>query len=88
MIDAILSPRWMILALILGMALLGGGCASTSATGVTPPPDYLMKKPRSFPRLKRGDDARVKLAEAAEVHNREARRLKGLQEYVRKSRGE
>lgn len=78
----------MLLIVLAGLML--AGCAKDPVAGpeITPPPKYLMQSPKPFPALKPGDDAVVKLAEAAEVHNREARRLRGLQGYVRKVRGE
>lgn len=66
------------------------GCASIPVTGssISPPAPDLMSSPRSFPSMNPGEDARVKLAEAAEVHAKEARRIKRLQRYVRTVRGE
>lgn len=87
MIDILTSPKVLVLALVLSMALLGG-CASPTGKGITPPPEYLMKGPKRFPKVKGGDDAKVRLAEAAEVHNRNARKIRGLQEYIKASRQE
>jgi hypothetical protein len=81
--------------LFLGLALVTiviwlGGCASIPVTGsqINPPAADLMRSPRSFPEMTPGEDARVKLAEAAEIHAQEARRIKRLQRYVKTVRGQ
>jgi hypothetical protein len=68
-------------------AMVVGACASPGG-GVTPPPDYLMKPAQRFPKVRGGDDAKVRLAQAAEVHNRNARKIRGLQQYIKTSRQE
>ena len=80
--------KMLLLAVLLAVVLSGCGKEPVAGPEITPPPKYLMQSPKPFPALKPGDDAVVKLAEAAEVHNREARRMRGLQGYVRKVRGE
>jgi hypothetical protein len=74
------------LAVLLVAAVIWlGGCASIPVTGsqINPPAADLMRSPRSFPEMTPGEDARVKLAEAAEIHAQEARRIKRLQRYVK-----
>jgi hypothetical protein len=80
---------WILGCLVAGAVFLSlGGCASPGGKGVTPPPGYLMQPARRFPKVKGGDDAKVRLAQAAEVHNRNARKIKGLQQYIKTSRKE
>jgi hypothetical protein len=68
---------------ILSIVALAG-CGSIPVTGskIASPAAELMRPPRAFPAMKVGDDARVTLVKAAEVHAREARRIKKLQAYV------
>jgi hypothetical protein len=60
------------------------GCANLPAAGkdITPPPRYLMSEPPPFPTLRKGDNAVMKLAEAAKVHSDTVRRLHALQRYI------
>jgi len=89
-IDRLFGPLFWIAGCALAFAIVVslGGCASPGGKGVTPPPDYLMQPARRFPKVKGGDDAKVRLAQAAEVHNRNARKIKGLQQYIKTSRQE
>lgn len=78
---------FMIAALMAGFGL--GGCASdVPPAKLDGPPKYLMDPPKKFPSLNEGDDALEKLAQAAELHNREARRIRGLQGYIKTVRKE
>jgi len=79
-----------IAVVVLCVTVFLAGCAGDPLAGkeIKPPPGYLMAPPKKFPALKEGDDAVRKLAEAAEVHNREARRIRGLQRYIRTVRGD
>jgi len=74
-----------IAVVILCVTVFLAGCANDPLSGqqIKAPPGYLMAPPKKFPSLNEGDDAVRKLAEAAEVHNREARRIRGLQRYIR-----
>lgn len=76
--------------LVIALSIFLAGCAGDPVSGqkLAPPPKYLMAPPRAFPTLKPGDDAVQKLAEAAAVHNREARRIRGLQGYIKTVRKE
>jgi PBP1b-binding outer membrane lipoprotein LpoB len=75
--------------LIIALTVFLGGCASdVPPAQLNPPPKYLMSPPAKFPTLKEGDDAAQKLAEAAEAHNRNARKIRGLQGYIKTSRKE
>jgi len=64
-------------------ALLGGCAIPVTGPQINPPAPDLMRPPREFVEMRPGEDARVKLAEAAETHAKEARRIKRLQTYVR-----
>lgn len=72
-------------AMLIISTFLLGGCAGIPVTGpqISGPAPDLMRPPRAFVDMKPGEDARVKLAEAAEIHAKEARRIKRLQTYVR-----
>jgi len=87
-IDKIFGPVFWIAGcvLLLAIATSLSGCASPGGGGVSPPPEYLMRPANRFPRVKGGDDAKVRLAEAAKVHNRNRRKIRGLQDYIKTSR--
>jgi hypothetical protein len=89
-IDKFFGPLFWIAGCITLFAIIAGlgGCSTPSAQGISPPPAYLMDPPRKFPRVRKGDDAVTKLAEAAEVSNRNQRQIKGLQGYIKKTRKE
>lgn len=89
-VQKVLGPAFWVMGAIgiFAIAVSMGGCASPTGKGITPPPEYLMQGPRRFPKVKGGDDAKVRLAEAAEVHNRNARKIRGLQDYIKASRQE
>jgi len=89
-IDRIFGPFFWIVGCITLLIMVAalGGCATPTGPGVSPPPDYLMRPARKFPRVRKGDDAVTKLAEAAEVNNRNRRQINGLQGYIRKTRKE
>lgn len=71
-------------AMFIICTLLLPGCAiPITGSQINPPAPDLMRPPREFVEMKPGEDARVKLAEAAEIHAKEARRIKRLQTYVR-----
>ena len=64
------------------VGLLGGAC-STPVSGYNGPDKWLMTSPAPFPDVAPGDDGKVVLKEAAAAHNKNARKIKGLQKYVR-----
>ena len=76
--------------IVLAIGVFLAGCADSDVEPVklTPPPKHLMSAPKPFPKLGPGDDAATKLVEAAEVHNRNARKIRGLQGYIKTSRKE
>jgi hypothetical protein len=75
--------------LIIALTVFLGGCApDPTPDKLVGPPKYLMTAPKPFPSLNEGDDAAQKLAEAAEVHNRNARKIRGLQGYIKTVRKE
>jgi hypothetical protein len=75
--------------IMMAIAVFMAGCASdVPPAKLNPPPGYLMTPPKAFPPIKEGDDAAQKLAEAAEAHNRNARKIRGLQGYIKTSRKE
>jgi hypothetical protein len=47
------------------------------------PADYLMTPPHPFPNVGPGSDMGVIVTEAAAAHNHNARKIKGLQRYIR-----
>lgn len=79
-----------LLLVFIALTVFLAGCSGNPVppSKLEGPPPRLMLPPKKFPTLNAGDDAVQKLAEAAELHNREARRMRGLQQYVRKVRGE
>ncbi len=66
----------------LCIAISLAGCAGP-VTDVAPPAAHLMRPADPFPLVRPGDDALVVLAEAAASHNRNARKIRGLQKYIK-----
>jgi len=62
--------------------LLAGAC-STPVSGYKGPDAWLMTSPAPFPDVAPGDDVKTVLKEAAAAHNKNTRKIKGLQRYVR-----
>lgn len=79
-----------LLLVTVTIAVLLAGCSGgpVPPSQLTPPPKYLMSAAKPFPTMKDGDDAVAKLAEAAEAHNRNARKIRGLQGYIKTVRKE
>lgn len=78
-----------ILLVTIAVTVFLAGCASdVPPSKLAGPPKYLMSAPKSFPAMNDGDDAVAKLAEAAETHNRNARKIRGLQGYIKTVRKE
>jgi hypothetical protein len=74
---------------IIALTVFFAGCApDPTPDKLVGPPKYLMTAPKPFPTMKDGDDAVAKLAEAAEAHNRNARKIRGLQGYIKTVRKE
>lgn len=77
------------LMVLLVVAVFLAGCApDPTPDKLAGPPKYLMTAPKPFPTMKDGDDAVAKLAESAEIHNRNARKIRGLQGYIKTVRKE
>ena len=78
-----------LLFIALAVLVFLAGCApDPTPDKLAGPPKYLMTSPKPFPTIKDGDDAVAKLAEAAETHNRNARKIRGLQGYIKTVRKE
>lgn len=70
----------LLMALAVALGACGGGPVATKMAG---PADYLMTPPHAFPRIEPGADMAAIVAEAASAHNHNARKIKGLQRYIR-----
>lgn len=78
-----------LLLVFIAVTVFLAGCApDPTPDKLIGPPKYLMAPPKPFPTMKDGDDAVAKLAEAAEAHNRNARKIRGLQGYIKTVRKE
>jgi hypothetical protein len=78
-----------LLLVVIAVTVFLAGCAPTPTPDkLVGPPKSLMSAPKPFPTMKDGDDAVAKLAEAAEAHNRNARKIRGLQGYIKTVRKE
>jgi len=78
-----------ILLVMFAVTVFLAGCAQdVPPSKLAGPPKHLMAPPKKFPPVNEGDDAVAKLAQAAELHNRESRCLRGLQGYVKTIRKE
>ena len=73
---------------LLALVLAGCGGPAPPSPELQAPPAYLMNKHMAFPVIKAGDDPVIKLAQAAEVHTRNVRKIRGLQSYIRLIRRE
>ena len=72
------------LILLMALAVALGACGGTVPTNkVAGPADYLMSPPRPFPNVGPGSDMGVIVTEAAAAHNHNARKIRGLQKYIR-----
>ena len=68
--------------LVLLLAGWLAGC-DKPISGFAPPAPHLMKPAEPFPTMAAGDDVRDTLARAAAVHNKNTRKVRGLQKYIR-----
>jgi len=76
-----MMPFWPLLAALSAVVSLAG-CGGP-VTEFAPPAAHLMRPADPFPLVRPGDDALVKLAEAAASHNKNARKIRGLQKYIK-----
>lgn len=70
----------LLVAIATMMAGCGGGPVPTKMAG---PADYLMTPPEPFPNVGPGSDMGVIVTEAAAAHNHNARKIRGLQRYIK-----
>ena len=70
------------IAVLIATVLAGctGGPAPVKMAG---PVDYLMAPPVPFPSVSAGADMGVIVTEAAAAHNNNARKIRGLQRYIK-----
>ena len=63
--------------------LLAGCTGGPVPTKMAGPADYLMSPPHPFPNVGPGADMGVIVTEAAAAHNHNARKIRGLQRYIK-----